>query len=219
MADTTTTPTTPAPIQPGDTNPQNPDGSYNTYLGSGTTNTIAKQGAQAADPSVYQNEIMNGVNQTGSGLLRSTAQTNQSTQSLGMNTPDDYAQSLGTRTAQNYKSTVDALNTNAKINAPTYQMSLLGQQAGNLAGVENLKLASYKMANQQYEQQVQMDIAQQAANNSVFSSVLGLAGTVLGLGIAALVPGAGIAALAAGAAIGGGVGGAAGKAAGGTAPH
>lgn len=156
---------------------------WNSSLSSGDQGLISNQLAQAygdIGSNQYSDQVTSGISSTGKGLLRSPEQIDQNLNSLGMSEPSDFADTISKRTNGYYQDAVNQIKTTAHQNAPLYASQIMQQQTQNLQQNEGLRLANYKLANQQYEQTIAMQIAQQQAQNGVISAILGIGGAVVG---------------------------------------
>lgn len=203
-------------MMPATQNPL-PAGDYNTAtslsgggMAQGDSTTVNPQTQGLLNTEINKaygddtNQLMQGVGSAANGLLKDTP---AGVSTGGAGDPDLEA-SLSRMNQSQVGNTVQSIQAATEADNPMRQAQYESDAAGNLAKVSQLDMNDYMLYNQQQLQQLQLQQAQAAAQQSFLGSVLGVAGTALGLGIAAVTGGAlpVLAAGVAGGAIGKGTG-------------
>lgn len=181
--------------------PQDTPAANSTLLDATTQGLINNQINRAANEN-YQGQVTNGI-ESAKGLLRQPSQITDNANALGMKLPSDFAQTVGNRQSGYFNDTIASLKTKAALEAPIYQKERQNQISQNLAGSESLRVANYKLLNDQYLQQVALAQANQGAKNQMIGSILGLVGAGVGFAASGFNPVGAVAGAGVGSAVGG----------------
>jgi hypothetical protein len=127
--------------------------------------------------------LMNGVGANySSGLLKDSPNSF----SLGMNPTGDITSALNNQALSKLGSDVSNIGIQTGLNAPVRLAQRQATAAGGLAEDEQIRFNNWSLQNTWNLQAAQLQAAQNAAQASFLSSLLGLGGTIAGAGIGAL---------------------------------